>query len=179
MDMLTFSKEREPEPVPSDVNEVVGDVVELVQARAELAGVKLVENRQADIPLMTFDPEGLHRAVLNVVTNGIEACEERESGTVEVSTQYDRDRGMLRVIVQDNGEGMDPDQAKRIFNVFESGKGNRGTGLGLAVSQKILQEHQGQILVESEPGRGSTFSLELPASPADATGELPVFDDPD
>lgn len=173
MDMLTFSKEREPEPIPSDINEVVSDVVELVQARADQAGVRIAANLEADIPLMTFDPEGLHRAVLNVVTNGIEACEDQESGHVEVATQFDRNRRMLRVVVRDNGEGIEPDQVKRIFNVFESGKGARGTGLGLAVSQKILREHQGQIRVSSELGRGSTFSLELPATLADATGEIP------
>ncbi len=178
MDMLTFSKEREPEPIASDVNEVVRDVVELVQARADQASVKLVANHESDIPLMTFDPEGLHRAVLNVVTNGIDACENQESGTVEVSTNYDRSQSILQVTVSDNGEGMAPEQLKRIFNVFESGKGNRGTGLGLAVSQKILQEHHGQIRVDSELGRGSTFHLELPATPADATGEIPDLEEP-
>jgi signal transduction histidine kinase len=65
--------------------------------------------------------------------------------------------------VADNGEGIAPDDLKRIFSVFESRKGARGTGLGLPVSQKIMREHGGSIIVESTPGQGSKFSLELPA----------------
>ena len=81
---------------------------------------------------------------------------------------------MLRIVVSDNGGGVDPEQLQRIFNVFVSGKGNRGTGLGLAVSQKILKEHNGEIRVESQPGQGSQFCLELPAVLMDRTAELPL-----
>ena len=66
-------------------------------------------------------------------------------------------------IISDNGEGIPDEHLARIFNVFESSKGNRGTGLGLSVSQKILQEHGGEIRVSSQPGQGSTFTLDLPA----------------
>ena len=82
----------------------------------------------------------------------------------------------LRVSVRDNGVGIPEDQLKRIFNVFVSSKGQRGTGLGLPVSQKILQEHGGQILVESQPGRGSCFILEWPALAVEATATLPAVD---
>ena len=122
---------------------------------------------------MAFDPEGIHRAVLNLVTNAIDACEESEHGRVEVKTGYDQDQGMLRVEVQDNGVGLDPEQRKRIFQVFVSGKGHRGTGLGLAVSQKILQEHGGEITVDSQPGQGSRFTLHWPALPPEAEPDTP------
>ena len=173
MDMLTFSKEREPEMVDADLNDVVRDVLELLQVRAEQAGVTLVDARTLQIPLMHFDPEGLHRAILNVVSNAIDACEEQEHARVEVVTEFLADeQNLLRILVRDNGAGIAADQLPRIFNVFVSGKGNRGTGLGLAVSQKILQEHNGEIRVESEPGEGSQFFLELPAVRVDATGEI-------
>ena len=174
MDMLTFSKEREPEMVGSDLNEIVGDVIELMQARAEQAEVTLVDCRATDIPSMYFDPEGLHRAVLNVVSNAIDASEDVGQGNVEIKTEYEEDDGLLRIVVSDNGGGVDPEQLQRIFNVFVSGKGNRGTGLGLAVSQKILKEHNGEIRVESQPGQGSQFCLELPAVLMDRTAELPL-----
>jgi signal transduction histidine kinase/pSer/pThr/pTyr-binding forkhead associated (FHA) protein len=163
MDMLTFSKQREPDITPSDMNQVAGDVVELMQSRAAEAAVQLVWQPAADMPTLTFDPEALHRAILNVVTNAIDACDKRENGRVVVSTAYLPEEALVRVIVEDNGEGIAPGDINKIFSVFESRKGSRGTGLGLPVSQKILQEHNGDIRVESTPEVGSRFTLELPA----------------
>ncbi len=163
MDMLTFSKDREPDLVPSDMNEVVRDVVELMHTRAMAAGVDLQAHAAEALPDLLFDPELLHRAILNVVTNAIDACESIPDGRVVVSTSYVLDERRLRVVVEDNGAGIEEDDLKRIFSVFESRKGARGTGLGLPVSQKILREHGGDILVESTLGTGSRFILELPA----------------
>lgn len=177
MDMLTFSKERKPDMVPALINETVADIVELMQVRAKDANVKLVFHPQADIPELSLDPDALHRAILNVVTNAIDACEKRDDAQVEVSTEYSADHAQLRVIVADNGEGISAEDVKKIFNVFESRKGARGTGLGLPVSQKILREHGGEIRVESTPSVGSKFILELPANIPDAnsfgTGFVP------
>ncbi len=221
MDMLTFSKEREPEMVRSDLNEVVGDVLELMHVRANEEAVELVDRRDLSVPEMVFDPDAMHRAILNVVTNAIDACcqtasrdldgedegedveepfdgdfagetlsagwaevaERRVAGShgetvsdperqspvrrVEVGTVYEREQQKLVVWVRDSGTGIPPEQLQKIFTMFVSSKGHRGTGLGLAVSQKILQEHGGQIVVESEVGKGSEFRLELPALPAD------------
>ncbi|MEM8864102.1 MAG: ATP-binding protein [Planctomycetota bacterium] len=180
MDMLTYSKEREPEPTEAELNEVVADVVELMQTRASDAGVELLWQPSDKLPTMRFDPEALHRAILNVVTNAIDACEtviaasseaDEQDGfareapraaTVTISTAYDEGRKRASVIVQDTGEGIAKDELERIFTVFVSNKGGRGTGLGLPVTQKILQEHGGVVLVSSEPGKGSRFTLELP-----------------
>jgi signal transduction histidine kinase len=112
-----------------------------------------------------FDPEGLHRAILNVVTNAIDACDEREDGRVTVSTRYDDATKIAQIIVEDNGAGIAPDDLEAIFTVFVSRKGGRGTGLGLPVTRKILEEHGGQIHVESTLGKGSRFTMELPAAP--------------
>jgi signal transduction histidine kinase len=111
---------------------------------------------------MVFDSEALHRAILNVVTNAVDACEGREQAQVTVITHYGPDEQTLRVSVEDTGEGIAPEDIKRIFNIFESKKGRRGTGLGLPVSQKILHEHSGDITVTSTPGQGSCFVLEWP-----------------
>ena len=163
MDMLSFSKEREPDVVPADLNQVTEDVVELMQSRARDAGVELNWKPEPAMPTLTLDPEALHRAILNVVTNAIDACERQPSACVTVATRYDRGEAIAQIIVDDNGEGIEPQDLKRIFSVFESRKGSRGTGLGLPVSQKICQEHGGDIRVESTPGMGSRFVLELPA----------------
>jgi signal transduction histidine kinase len=163
MDMLTFSKEREPDPVPSDINEVVADVVELAQSRAAELKVAIEWNPAPGIPLLTFDPEGIHRAVLNVTTNAIDACDGRPEAKVTIATQYDAAEGLVRVIVEDTGIGIAAEDLDKIFTLFVSHKGGRGTGLGLPVSQKILKEHGGEIHVTSRLGRGSRFALELPA----------------
>ena len=163
MDMLTFSKERDPVPEQADLNELVCDVYELMKTRASDEQVELVWLPAPAMPTLMFDPEAMHRAVLNIITNAIDACHDREGGKVEVSTQYSNDEKMARVEVVDNGSGIEKDDLEKIFAVFVSRKGGRGTGLGLPVSQKILEEHGGRIRVESKLDEGSRFTLEFPA----------------
>ncbi|HUS39362.1 MAG TPA: HAMP domain-containing sensor histidine kinase, partial [Pirellulales bacterium] len=173
LDMLTYSKEREPEVVASELNEVVGDVIELMQARAAELEVQLNWSPADGIPTAMFDPEGIHRAILNLVTNALDACESADVKRVDVRTEYDADRAQLQVIVQDTGSGIPNEQLDKMFTVFVSSKGSRGTGLGLSVSQKICNEHGGRILVDSEVGKGSRFTVEIPvAPPHDPDSEL-------
>jgi two-component system, NtrC family, sensor kinase len=162
MDMLTFSKERQPALVPAQLNETVGDVIELMQARAAECSVELQFRPDTNLSLCTFDPEGIHRAVLNIVTNAIDAVEGSDQAFVLIETGLHTESDMLWVAVSDNGPGIPEDQLTRIFNVFESTKGARGTGLGLAVSLKIIREHGGDIAVESRLGEGSRFTLAWP-----------------
>jgi signal transduction histidine kinase len=164
MDMLSFSKDREPELQSSDVNRVVADVVELMQVRADDAGVELISNESAGPLIAMMDSEAIHRALLNVVTNAIDAASSSERAEsiqprVQISTELDPERQRVQIVVSDNGDGIAADQIPRIFAPFQSSKGARGTGLGLPVSQKILREHGGDILVHSEPGNGSRFTL--------------------
>ncbi len=163
MDMLTFSKEREPELEPAYLNETVSDVVELMQSRAGEMNVQLEWHPDPSVPMLLFDNDGIHRAVLNVVTNAIDACEDRPEACVKVSTRYSNEPALVQIVVEDNGEGIAPDQLPKIFQLFVSGKGTRGTGLGLPVSEKILKEHGGRILINSQLDQGSRFTLEFPA----------------
>jgi signal transduction histidine kinase len=162
MDMLSFSKEREPDPVPTDLVALVTDIVETVHHRAAEAGTTIRWNPPTDIPRMLFDPEGISRAVLNVVTNALDAVEGRLDAVVEIRVTVDAKARKTRITVTDNGEGIPPETLARIFNLFVSTKGSRGTGLGLTVSKKILKEHNGDIRAESRVGEGSTFTLEFP-----------------
>ena len=189
-DMLTFSKEREPQLVPSDMNEVVGDVIELMAVRAREKQVELRFAPTAGMSLLSFDPDGMHHAVLNVVTNAIDACEAAarddgpseegapaaRPGRVEVRIEHDRVEKRLRIIVADDGPGIPPEEQEQIFSLFVSHKGNRGTGLGLTVSQKIVQEHGGRITVDSRPGEGSRFTIEIPAVAPDAPSASETLD---
>ena len=162
MDMLTFSKERQPAMQTVSLNDTVAEVCELMQARADECNVSLDCHLSSDLPPTTFDPEGIHRAVLNIVINAIDAVEGIERPAVRVETGYQQSSETVFVSVVDNGPGIAEDQLPRIFNIFESTKGGRGTGLGLAVSQKIIREHGGKIAVESSPGAGCRFALSWP-----------------
>lgn len=172
MDMLSFSKDREPELTSGDVHRVIADIVELMQNRASETGVELTTDDLA-VPLFAMmDSEAIHRALLNVVTNAIDAASSSErvepvAPKVQIHTQLDQARQHVQIIVSDNGDGIPVDQISRIFAPFQSSKGSKGTGLGLPVSQKVMREHGGDILVHSEVGAGSSFTLYWP------TGEVP------
>ncbi|QDV29127.1 Sensor protein ZraS [Planctopirus ephydatiae] len=162
MDMLTFSKERQPEMKLSQLNDVAQDVVELMQPQAGEVETKLLFHPASQLPTSTFDPEGIHRAILNVVSNAMDAVEHADDPRVVVQTGFDEPRDLLWVSVEDNGTGIAPENLSKMFLMFESTKGARGTGLGLAVSQKIIREHGGDITVESQIGKGSRFVLTWP-----------------
>jgi signal transduction histidine kinase len=181
MDMLSYSKEREPAIEDTDVNRVVRDVLELVQGRITDAGIKLETRLNESLPAVPFDPEGLHRALLNVVSNAIDAVEERKNPQIAIATVLENDAEWVRIIVLDNGVGIPQNKQPEIFKPFTSSKGAKGTGLGLAVSRKILKEHGGDILLQTQVGKGSKFILRMPLkSPlsidsAATSMEQPVF----
>src|SRR5205085_475985 len=131
--------------------------VDLMATRAEELSVELVWRPARNMPTLMFDPEALHRAILNVVTNAIDACDERPNARVTVTSRYDDAAKLAQIIVEDNGAGISPDDLEAIFTVFVSRKGGRGTGLGLPVTRKILEEHGGQVHVDSTVGLGSRF----------------------
>ncbi len=167
MDMLSFSKEREPELTTGDVEALLKDVVELMKIRAEEMGVELTLCKSASLVEAPFDNEAMHRALLNVVTNAIDAASMSSRNdsvppSVRVSVEHVREKGLICISVKDNGDGISEEDQLRIFAPFESTKGNRGTGLGLPVSQKVLREHGGDITIRSEVGKGSTFVLRWP-----------------
>jgi len=164
MDMLSFSKDREPALETADLNETVGEVVELMQPRGEELGVGLEFHPGENLSRVLIDPEGIHRAVLNIVTNAIDACEGAPDAKVTLTTTWDELRSLARIAISDNGPGIDEADIPSIFQIFASTKGSSGTGLGLPVSQKIIREHGGKISVQSQPGQGATFLIDLPMS---------------
>ncbi len=170
MDMLTFSKERQPALQRGDVNTTVAEVCELMQARAAELGVQFQWNLAPGMPTSSYDPEGIHRALLNIVTNALDAVEGGDSPIVTVQTGHDPATRSVFITVSDNGPGIPSDRLQHIFNLFESTKGSRGTGIGLAVSQKILREHGGDVAVASQPEQGARFTLEWPIMEEESVG---------
>lgn len=163
MDMLTFSKEREPSLELNDLNGVVGDVVESVRRRAEDKGIQLLWRPANNMPQLTFDRNGIYHAVMNVVTNAFDACENEEDPKVLVKTEHNQKENLAKVIIEDTGVGIPEEEVEKLFTLFHSTKKGGGTGLGLSVSNKILREHGGKIVVKSKVGEGSRFTLMFPA----------------
>jgi signal transduction histidine kinase len=160
MDMLTMSKDRRPNLVLTDLRSVITEVVDLSNTRAVEKSVKLswlAPNNPIELPV---ESEAIHRAILNLVCNAIDACVDKPEAHVDIQLESNSEHIVIRV--QDNGVGIAADDLERIFSMFESSKGSRGTGLGLPVSLKIAKEHGGTIEVRSEIGSGTVFEFVLP-----------------
>jgi signal transduction histidine kinase len=166
LDMLSYSKEREPAIEPTDLNKLCEDVLETVRGRAKDHSVELEMHRGAGVTAVPCDPDGIERAVLNLVTNALDAVEDRPNSKIAVQTLLEPDGAWVKVIVLDNGPGIPAEKIEDVFKPFVSTKGSRGTGLGLPVSRKILREHGGDITVQSVPEKGTKFTMRLPMKSA-------------
>ena len=109
---------------------------------------------------LAADPELLHRAISNLVSNAVDAMP--QGGTLTLRTRQENDRVYLEI--SDTGTGLTPEECQRLFTPYYSSK-QQGTGLGLAIVQSVVSDHGGRISVESQPGRGATFRVELPLAP--------------
>jgi signal transduction histidine kinase len=162
LDMLSYSKEREPLLEPAHLDRVAREVADLMQGRAKEVGATLTVECADDIPKQAFDPDAIHRALLNLIANALDAVEGRTAPRVVVAIEHEEGQDWAMVHVRDNGVGIPADKLADVFKPFVSSKGARGTGLGLAVSRKVVREHGGDLTVTSEPGVGSTFTIRLP-----------------
>jgi len=159
--MLAYSKERKPDTQPCPLNDVCKEAAELCHDRIKTKHGKLHLDLDPKLPKIQADPQGIHRCLLNLLTNAIDALDE-DGGEVKISTQSQGENEVL-ITVEDNGAGIPEKIRQRIFDVFFSTKGSQGTGLGLAVTKKIIEEHGGAIEAESTPGQGSKLTIKLPA----------------
>lgn len=165
LDLLSYSKEREPGYEQCDPNDIAHEVCDLMESKARGNNIELMRDFEREIGEVYLDPAGIHRAILDLVSNAIDACifdpDTEKDWYVKVTTRRGKNKEMI-FEVSDNGCGMDDDVKDRIFTEFFSTKGARGTGLGLLVTQKIIREHGGTIDVESDPGKGTTFTIRVP-----------------
>ncbi len=161
MNMLTFSKERQPNIETAQLNKVVEDVIALVQSRADEHSVMLLTDLE-EMPAIPLDPDGMHQVAHNIILNAIEAAPP-QGGRINISTRYQPKDARVTLSIGDNGPGIPAEERDRIFDAFHSSKGHGGTGLGLAAAKKIVTELNGLIEVESVVGEGTTFHVKLPA----------------
>lgn len=170
LDMLTYSREREPELEPSDINKICNDIAGLLNEKAQEGNIDISSDLQSDIGEVTFDPKGIYRCILNLASNALDACDKSE-GAVVITTKHVETDDSLEISVSDNGCGISEEDKENLFKVFFSTKGTKGTGLGLAVTEKIISEHGGEIRVDSEVGTGTTFTIKLPVYQGEKVGQ--------
>ena len=163
LDMLNYCRDRKPTRVPTDPLKLVRETVDLVATAAQQGGISISYSGEEG-PLVRLDPETIGRALLNLISNGVDACREKSYPAGEIPTVdvlVKRGKGDLRFVVADNGVGMTEETRTKLFSRFFSTKEGRGTGLGLCVTDKLVTEHGGDISVESSPGKGSVFTIRI------------------
>ena len=165
LDLLNYAKDADPSFQRCHPNMPAQEVADLMISRAQALGVEVVLDLNPGIDPFYFDPDLIHRCLLNLVTNAIDACvvdpAEKQKKQVVIRTTTVPGWGVKYQIV-DNGCGMAPQIRQNIFQSFFTTKGSDGTGIGLMITKKIIDAHSGIIEVESEEGTGSTFSIKLP-----------------
>ncbi len=172
--ILTFARKSEAVFQALQIQALIDDLVRMLRVTFPRT-VDIAWERPADLPQVWMDPGQLHQALLNLCINARDAMSgvgrlQIDAGMIEggeIAARFPAAAGkrLVRIRVGDSGMGMDEKIRARIFEPFFSTKGGgKGTGLGLAVVYGVVQAHKGFIEVESEPGRGATFSLYFPAS---------------
>jgi signal transduction histidine kinase len=155
-----FSKMPQPQFQPLRINELVQGVARLFQVQLESRNRAAIHCRlllAEDLQPIAGDPELLHRAISNLVLNAMDAMP--QAGTLTLRTRQNLDR--VYIEVTDTGAGLTPEECERLFTPYYTSK-QHGTGLGLAIVQSVISDHGGTISVQSQPGQGATFLIELP-----------------
>ena len=159
--LLDFSRSEHPELEPLDIAGIIQDTLKLVRNQLSLSGIQAELDLPQDLPRVQGNRKSLQQVFLNLFINAIQAM--LEGGSLTVRAYSTPDGQWLKVQVMDTGMGIAAGDLPRIFDPFYTTKQvGRGTGLGLSVSYGIVEKHGGHIEVESEKGKGSTFSVVLP-----------------
>ena len=163
--LLTFSRQKSSEREPNDLNTIVGHAVALVKHKLEMQSIELVERFADGLPPVDCDANQIQQVALVLMVNASEAMS--SGGRLEVETALDSSSGEAVLRVKDSGCGIPEDVLPRIFDPFFTTKEDQNrTGLGLAVAHNIVEQHGGEIKVESAPGKGTEFRVALPLSAA-------------
>jgi len=163
--LLTFSRQKPSERQPTDLNTIVGHAVLLVKHKLEMQNIELVERLADGLPPVDCDANQIQQVALVLMMNASEAMP--SGGRLEVITELDGSSGEAALRVKDTGCGIPEDVLPRIFDPFFTTKEDQNrTGLGLAVAHSIVEQHGGEIKVDSAPGKGTEFRVALPLSAA-------------
>ena len=159
--LLTFSRTTPMNLQPTNLNQVIERSLRLVQHQLDLAGIQVQSQLDPDLPLVLCDAAQIEQVLLALVMNALDALP--QGGNLWITSSFGREPDEVRMVVRDDGCGIPPEILPRIFEPFLTTKETgRGVGLGLAISHSILERHNGNIEVQSEVGRGTTFNVTLP-----------------
>ena len=157
--MLGFARRMEHRLDDVDVNHVLNQTIELLQSHAQTNNIKINKEMQPDLPIIASDQSQLQQVFLNLINNAVDAIE--KDGLIDVTTRKDDSR--IVISIKDNGPGISKENLQKVFDPFFTTKDvGKGTGLGLNISYKIIEKHNGEIKVESEVGKGTRFIVKLP-----------------
>ena len=174
LDLLSYSRERAPEFKSCRPNTIIDDVCEVMQDLAVEQQIQLTTELDPAIDVVLMDPRAIHQCMANLISNAIDACLFDENTDkqwrIHIRSALE-DQNQIRIDVSDNGAGMSKAVQAKLFTSFFSTKGHRGTGLGLLVTHKSIEENGGAIEVTSEQGVGTTFTLRLPFRPLEKINE--------
>ena len=168
LDLLNYAKATDLNLEICDPRQPAQEVIDLMRPRAQALGIDLVSDFSQNLNSCLFDADLIGRCLLNLVTNAIDACRNDGPDAADkmVTVRAKKTRGWgVEYQVLDNGCGMSTATKQKIFKHFFSTKGSEGTGIGLMITQKIIDEHNGVIKVESHEGAGSKFFIKLPQKP--------------
>jgi signal transduction histidine kinase len=163
-DLLSYATPQLPQLKMTDLNATLEHAIQMVEHQPEGKNIRIVRQFDPGLPPLPHDPEQLRQVLRNLLLNSIDAISgegEIRIATRLVSPQSSRTPPSVEVVVSDTGAGMAPEQLARIFKPFFTTK-HSGSGLGLAVSKRVIDQHGGSIHAESEPGRGSRLTIRLP-----------------
>ena len=159
--MLAWSRSASLETEPVQVSPIFKEAIDLLGVQCRHRKVKISLEGEEDLPPIPVDASALHQAILNLLTNAIEAVPAK-TGQIKVVLSVDEACQWMICLVEDNGEGVELERQIEIFQPFTSSKGQRGTGLGLAVTRKIAEEHGGFLELDPNFTAGARFQLRLP-----------------
>ena len=161
--LLDFTRQSESKVEPLDLSEVVKNTLALSQNQLHLKGVRTTLEVAPHLPLVHGDSQQLSQVVLNLVLNAVDASP--KGGTIEVSVHRAKDENFVEIRVKDHGTGIPSHILPSIFDPFFTTKPKgKGVGLGLSICKGILSRHGGELTVETEVGKGATFSVQLPVT---------------
>jgi PAS domain S-box-containing protein len=164
LNVLHYTKERDLNWTHVSVKDFTEEVISIMQPKAAAAGVELKSSVVADVDSFEIDSGSVRSALINILENCIDACMDDKSGKkqLRVSLTVHGEDDHIVYEIEDNGVGMDQGTMEKMFTLFYSSKGSRGTGLGMFVANQIIEQHTGNIEVTSQPGEGSNFRVRLP-----------------
>ncbi|HBF35007.1 TPA: histidine kinase, partial [Candidatus Sumerlaeota bacterium] len=162
--MLSYSREMPLNLDKQNINSIIYDILHQIDDSAVERKIALIPETTRDLPPVLIDADRIYDALLNLITNAIDAiAEDRTDGYVLVRTRLDETKSFVEIEIKDNGGGIPVDAQNKIFNLFFSTKGARGSGIGLSVTRKIIELHKGKIRFETTLGEGTSFFVQLPA----------------